>query len=174
MCDPLTIIEVGSLALGVGSTIAGANAQNKAAKQNRAAAIAARNEEFRALGLQEQQVEDAAQQSIMAAHRTAVNAEAQTRVSAGEAGVAGASVQAILADISSQDSAFKVQTERNVKATTTQIQQEKRGVAAGAQSRINAVQPASPLATGLTIVSAGLDFAANQIKIRTPAQPRNS
>jgi len=104
----------------------------------------------------------------MSAHRTALNADAQIRVGAGEAGVAGASVEAILNDISAQESAFGVRTQRNVEATVAQIQQEKRGVAAGAQSRINAVQPANPFATGLTIASAGLDFATNQIRLRTP------
>lgn len=174
MCDPGTIIAVGSLALGVGSQVVAANAQDKAARQNRADARRAENENFKSLSLQEGQVQDAASVSIMSAHRTAMNADAQTRVAAGEAGVAGASVEAILNDISAQESAFKVQTERNTDATVAQLQQEKRGAAAGAQSRINAVQPSNPFATGLNIVSAGLDFATNQIKIRTPPPARRS
>lgn len=170
MCDPATAIAATSLALGAGSAIASAKAQDKLAKQNAADAIRARNEDFRALGLQEAQQQDATQVSIAQAHRTAVNADAVARVSAGEAGVAGASVQAILADISAQESAFKTQALRNEGATIAQLQQEKRGAAAGAQSRINAVQPSNPLAVGLTIGAGALDFASNQIRLHTPAR----
>jgi hypothetical protein len=168
MCDPATAIAATSLALGAGSAIASAKAQDKLAKTNAADAIRARNEDFRALGLQEQQTQDATQASIMTAHRTALNADAVARLSAGEAGVAGASVQAILGDISAQESEFTTQAQRNETATITQLQQEKRGAAAGAQSRINAVQPSNPLAVGLTIGAGALDFASNQIRLHTP------
>lgn len=168
MCDALTIIAGASLALSAGSQVAAAGAQNKASRQNREAAIRARNEDFRALGLQEVQIQDAAQESIMATHRQAQQAEALARVSAGEAGVSGASVEAIIGDIAAQAGRATVNTERNLDASIRQIQQEKRGTAAGAQSRINAVQPANPFAVGLGIGAQALDFAANQIKIRTP------
>jgi len=172
MCDPTTAIAGASLALSAGSAIAGAKAQDKLAKQNAANAIAARNEDFRALGLQESQLQAQTTETILQNHRTAVNADAQARLSAGAAGVAGASVDAILADISSQESAADVQAQRNEQAQIAQIQQEKRGTAVGAINRIAAVQPSNPLAVGLTIGAGALDFASNQIKLRNTGVPK--
>ena len=174
MCDPGSAIAGVSLALSVGSSIASAKAQNKQAKQNAAEAIRARNEDFRALGLQESQLQEQTTETILQNHRTAVNADAQARLSAGAAGVAGASIDAILADISSQESTADVQAQRNEQAQIVQIQQEKRGTAVGATNRIAAVQPSNPLAVGLTIGAGVLDFASNQIKLRNtgvPAKP---
>lgn len=164
MCTPL-LIGVAGLGVSIFGAVESAHAQDKASAANRAAALAAARQDEKALGLQETQVQDAAAVSIAQAHRQALNADAQARVSAGASGVAGASVQAILGDISAQESAFKTQTERNTDATIRQIQQEKVGSYVGAANRIAQVQPSNPLATGLQIASAGLDFATNQIKI---------
>jgi hypothetical protein len=169
MCDPGTIVAGASLAIGIGGKIAEGAAQNKAAAANKKASLAAMTEDWKALSLQEAQQQDAAQQSIMQADRQGRQADALARVSAGESGVAGASVDALLGDLSSQVSAFKVTTERNLSNTEAQLQQEKAGARVGAQSRINAVQPANPFATALAIGGMGLDFASNIIRAQPPS-----
>lgn len=163
MCDPLT---VGTLAIGVGSQIAQHAAQNKASKSNAAAAKRAMAEDWKSLSLQEAQAQDATALTIMQADQQARKADALARVSAGEAGVSGASVDALLADISQDASDFKGAQLRNLDNTVAQIQQEKRAVAAGAQSRINAAPPANMLATALNIGAVGIDVASNYIRKR--------
>lgn len=166
MCEPATILAAGSLAIQAGSAIASNAAQDAASKANKEAALRAMGEQLRSLSLQEQQAQDATAQTIMQADRQARQAEALARVSAGEAGVSGASVEALIGDISADASEFKVTQERNLDMTIAQIQQEKRGVQAGAQSRINAVPKGNDLATALTIGAAGIDFASNYIRKR--------
>lgn len=172
MCDPGTIVAGASLAIGVGSKLAESSAQNKAAAANKKASLAAMTEDWKALSLQEAQQQDAAQQSIMQADRQGRQADAVARVSAGESGVAGASVDALLGDLSAQVSAFKTTTARNLSSAEAQLQQEKAGSRAGAQSRINAVQPANPFATALQIGGMGLDFASNIIRAQPPSSGR--
>jgi hypothetical protein len=162
------ILGAAELAIQIGSAFGKAKAQDKAAKLNKAAALASERADFQALGVQEQQVQERSTETILAAHRQAVNADASARVNAGAAGVAGASVDAILADISRQESSYDVQEQRNTEATLRQIQQQKQGIEVETQNRIAGVQPSNPLATALTIGAAGLNFATNQIKLGNP------
>ena len=162
------ILGAAELAINIGAAVGKAKAQDKAAKLNKAAALASERADFQALGIQEQQVQERSTETILAAHRQAVNADASARVNAGAAGVAGASVDAILADISRQESAYDVQEQRNTEATLRQIQQQKQGVEVETQNRIAGVQPSNPLATALQIGTAAVGFAANQIKLGNP------
>jgi hypothetical protein len=169
VCDPISIIEGASLAIEIGSSVAGASAQNKASKANKAAAQQAMQDTWKDISLREVQEQDATGQTIMQADRQARSADAVARVSAGEAGVAGASVDALVGDISAQASAFKMTQERNLDMTITQLQREKVGAKSAAQSRINAVPKANPFATGLQIASAGVNFA-NTLVSRKPSK----
>lgn len=169
MCEPATIIGVASLAIETGSAIAGASAQNKASKANKAAAERAMQDTWKDISLREVQEQDATSLTIMQADRQARSADAVARVSAGEAGVAGASVDAIIGDINRQASEFKVTEERNLDMTITQLQREKVGARNQAQSRINAVPRANPFATGLQIAVAGVNFA-DKIVSRKPSK----
>lgn len=162
------ILGAAELAINIGAAVGKAKAQDKAAKLNKAAALASERADFQALGIQEQQVQERSTETILAAHRQAVNADASARVNAGAAGVAGASVDAILADISRQESAYDVQEQRNTEATLRQIQQQKQAVEVETQNRIAGVQPSNPLATALQIGTAALGFATNQIKLGNP------
>ena len=169
MCEPATIIAGASLAIGVGSQVANAKEQDKASKQNKEAALAAMAESWRDLSLREHQEQDAKALTIAQADRQAREADALARVSAGEAGVSGASVDALLSDISADASRFKTTAEQNLDMTITQLQQEKRGVAAGAGNRIAASPPSNPFATALQIGALGLDFATT-LTSRKPAK----
>jgi len=169
VCDPVTIIAGASLAIEAGSSIAGASAQNKASKANKAAAQQAMQDTWKDISLREVQEQDATSLTIMQADRQARSADAVARVSAGEAGVSGASVDALIGDISAQASTFKVTQERNLDMTISQLQREKVSAKNVAQNRINAVPRANPFATGLQIASAGVTFA-DKIVSRKPSK----
>lgn len=166
MCEPATIIASVGLGLQVANSIGSNQAQKKQAKATVQAANDTAVDQTHSLSLRESQETDAANTTIMQADRSARMADATARVSAGEAGVAGASVDALLSDLSNQDSAFKVQTQRNLGSTIDQLEQEKVGVRTNAQNRINSAPFPSNLATGLQIAGAGVDFAAGVVARR--------
>lgn len=168
MCDPLTIIAGASLAIGAGSAIASHKAQANASKANEANALQAMQESWKDISLQEVQQQDATALTIMQADRQARKADALARVSAGESGVAGASVDALLGDLSAEASAFKQTQGRNLDMTIAQLQREKISGRTVAQNRINAVPPPNPFATGLTIAGMGLDFATKIVSRKPP------
>lgn len=171
MCDPGTIIAGASLAIGTGSAIANAKAQDKASKANAENARQALMESWKDISLQEVQQQDATALTIMQADKQARKADALARVSAGEAGVAGASVDALLGDLSAEASAFKMTQEKNLDMTIAQLQREKISGRTVAQNRINAVPGSNPFATGLTIAGQGLDFVSNIIS-RKPSKSK--
>lgn len=168
------ILAGASLAVGLGKDIAGAAAQNKQAAAERAAAIASRNESFRQLSLQESQQQDATAQAINAIDRQGQSQDALARVSAGEAGVAGASVDALAGDLAAQAANAKIITQRNLDMTIAQIQEQKRGIATEAKNRINGAQPASNLALGLDVLGTGLSFASSRIAQKAPGGPSSA
>lgn len=170
MCDPATIILGTSLAIQVGSEIAHGAGQNKAAKANKAAAEQSLNVDLNVLSDRKVEEQAATSQTIMQADRQARTADALTRLSAGEAGVAGASVDALTGDIDAQLAQFKSTEKTNLDLTLKQIDRQAAGASALAQSRINGVQSANPFATSLAIAGHGVDFA-NTIRQRKPALP---
>lgn len=163
------ILGLAGLAIKIGSELGGASAQDQASSANNAAARRAMQDSWKDIGLREVQEQDATTLTIMQADRQARSADAVARVSAGEAGVSGASVDALMGDISAQASAFKMTQQRNLDMTITQLQRDKVAAKTTAQNRINAVPRANPFATGLQIVSAGVDFA-NTIVSRQPTK----
>lgn len=168
MCEPATIIAGASLAIGAGSAVASHKAQAKAAKANNTNALQAMTESWKDISLQEVQQQDATALTIMHIDRQARKADALARVSAGEAGVAGASVDAFLGDLSAEASAAKSTEGRNLDMTLAQLQREKISGRTVAQNRINAVPAPNLFATGLTIAGQGLDFASKIVSRNPP------
>lgn len=151
-------------AISAGGAIAQDAAQSKASKANKANALAAMADTWRALGIRQQQEQQSAAQTIMQTDRQARTAKALASVSAGEAGVAGASVDALLTDINVQRLTADTTTERNLQMVQDQIQAEKTGAKVQAQNRINAVPSPSGLQTGLQVLGAGLQFGTEYIR----------
>lgn len=152
MCDPVSIgVASAGLAVSVTGDILKAKAEKNQAKQTVASAKLASVEEVNQLSLRENQEQDAAGQSILQADRAARLNDATARVSAGEAGVAGASVDALLNDIQRQNDEFKTNTNINLQNDVGQIEEQKRAARVDAQNRINSVPFPSSLATGLQI-----------------------
>lgn len=169
MCEPTTIIAGAAFALQVGSTVAGAIEQNNASKENKQAALRAERETDRQLTLRQQQEQDSSALVIKQTEDAGRSAVSVARASAAEAGVAGASVEALYADLE-RDTATQTMIQRtNLAMTVDQLQQEKRNARTNAQSRINNVPTANPYLAGLQIGAAGLAFAG-QMTGRSPSK----
>lgn len=160
MCDPVTALAAATFAVDAGSAIVEHNAQSQKSKANKNNALDAFSANIKALDTRETQEKDASAQTIMQADRQARAADALAKVSAGEAGVAGASVDAVLANLTRQKNTFDVSEKENLGNKISQIEQQKTGVGADAQSRINAVPPPNPFLEALQIGQAGLNFGS--------------
>lgn len=101
--------------------------------------------------------------TIFEADRQARSSEALARVSAGEAGVTGVSVEALLGDIDRKLGEFKVAEHKNLFMALKQLEREKVSGRTIAQGRISASPPPSPFALGLNLSAQGLQFWAGQV-----------
>src|SRR5690606_33201573 len=103
--------------------------------------------------------EDAASAQKQDLSREARAARATTMAAAGEAGVSGLSVDALLADVYGKEATAKDRISQNSGFTTQNLTREMDGVKAKAQDRINSMPWAtgpSPFAAALKIGSVGL------------------
>lgn len=166
MCDP-TVLALGSLVINSVGDIAGAEAQNTNAEANKKAAIASQVGQINDINLRQTQEKQAAVQEITAAQRQTTTALSSARLSAGEAGVKGASVDALLTDIGAQGSTYTQDVQLNQANTQAQLERQKQGVYAQTQDRINSVQSANPLATALKI-GGNVIGTATQLQSRKP------
>lgn len=178
MCDP-SAIAIGSLILGVVGSVSKNKAakaevkqQNESADANRTAALASAVTANRDITQLETQRAAQTTQTIQEADRAARSTQALIRVSAGEAGVDGISVEALLGDVDRQLGSAQASAGRNLDMAIDQLQREKTNNNDVAQGRISQIQKASTsgidLATGLEIAGQGLGFWAGQITSGAP------
>lgn len=168
MCAPIAIAAA-SFAITAGSAIASHKAQNAAEKANREAAERARKANVRELGQQQVEVVQDAAQKLFFTQRQVRNSRSLAAVGAGEAGVAGVSAQAVLDDITREGADVTRTTERQAARDISALQRGKVNQTEMMRNRIAQVGRGSPLATGLAIAGAGLNFAQFQIQNRVPA-----
>ena len=162
MALPLAI-AIGSLILGIGKEVLGAKAQNDASKANKAEAIRVSRETAQAISLQQIQQRQATSRTIYQTDRDARSAQALASVSAGEAGVEGLSVEALLGDLDRKRAEFTSTEGRNLDVALVELEREKKSGRSIAQGRIAAVPKANPFAVGIGIAGVGLAFWAGQI-----------
>ncbi len=167
MCDP-TAIALSGIAIKVGSELLDAKNQNKQSKQNTRDARISQAIQFNDINARVEQEKLAAGQEIEVAERQTRTAVSTARVAAGEAGVEGASVDALLADIGVEGSMYAQDVRLNQKMITGQLEREKLGIAATTQGRINSMPMANPWATALRIGGAALGTAAQLQSHRPP------
>lgn len=209
MCEPATVIAGASLVIGTASSGLQYSGQQRARKEALRAnrkfqedtAIAAEGEyKVGIQALRNRQEQETAQandllqqntttvrRSALASTRAAAMADAQARVSAGAAGVSGASVTALVNDISRMDATNQVvmsedytRAQRNIRTnlrwSANQRANEEEALRIQRQNRINGVAnlpaPAapSPWVPALQIAQQGLQFA-NFLTTRTPNSP---
>ena len=164
MCDP---ISIAAITASVGSSIAGYAGQKQQAKQQAAfqaqSAAAERQralQEQSSIRMRQAQEQEATARELEQVSRKSREALARARVSAGEAGVAGASVQALMDDYTRQEAGYRAATLRQQELTGvgTQLGLEQAGLASQ-QRLIGIQQPISKpsfLTAGLQAVSGGL------------------
>jgi len=131
MCSPTLAIAGLSAAAGVGQSVAGYIGASRQAKQQaayQAQAAAAERQRFMqeqtSLRMRQAQEQEAVGRELEQVSKKSQEALARARVSAGEAGVAGASVQALMDDYVRQEGGYRAALLR---------QQELGGVATGLQ-----------------------------------------
>lgn len=168
MCEPTTIAAGATLAVNAASSLVGHFAQQEAHEQNRRAALRAAREASSTITLRQLQEAEAAKQTIFDMDMEARRAEAQTRVMAGESGVAGTSVSLLLDDLERQRLLAEGRVEREQENIHEQLERERKGVWAQYRSRVNAVPAPSWLSTSLQIAGAGVDAYGMYARNRKP------
>lgn len=177
MCDPASI----GLALSVTSTIAGvagqaqtANAEAKVQKENFRRQEEAANNAFMIQAQQENErlAEETAADSaaIQDVQRDSLEAQAAARVAAGEGGVSGLSVKALLDDFRRDEATFVNRTLESAKYREDQSRRRLESAAATRQSRVNSAIPTKPIkrpsfaGASLRIAGAGVDYWRDRTK----------
>jgi hypothetical protein len=183
MCDPISIAVGSALGatgsatavgmvgastlIGAGSSIAGYAGQRQQAKQQAAyqaqSAAAERQralQEQSSIRMRQAQEQEATARELEQVSRKSQEALARARVSAGESGVSGVSVQALMDDYTRQEAGYRAATLRQQELTGvgTQLGLEQAGLASQ-QRLIGINQPISKpsfLTAGLEAVSGGL------------------
>lgn len=164
MCEPATAM----LVLSAASTAAGLYGQQQQAKaQNTYNDQQAKNtmEAYRAnlaqTSLMQSQEQAAATQKITENNRAAEAAKAKALVSAGESGISGLSVDALLADLSGEQARYNESVNQNYQNASTAIDNQRTNAQANAASQINSLKtPQSPdyLGASLRIGQAYYDY----------------
>lgn len=127
MCDPVTIAATMAVAQA-GTTVIGQQQQAKTqAEAQRRASAAERQRylhEVSSMRMQQQQEQVQAAQKLSESARKAMEARATARVSAGESGVAGLSVDALINDLTRKEAeySFNVQEQGRMSDVNRQLQ----------------------------------------------------
>ena len=164
MCEVTTAL----LALTTASAAADVYSQQQQAKaQNAYNEQQAKNtmEAFRAnlaqTNLMQSQEQAAATQKINENNRAAEAAKAKALVSAGESGISGLSVDALLADLSGEQSRYNESVNQNYENASMAIDNQRKNVQINAASQINQLKtPQSPdyFGAALRIGQAAYDY----------------
>ena len=148
MCEPVTLTALALGAASAGAQVHGQRQQAKTqAKVQKNASAAERQrylQEVSSMRIQQGQEEVAAAQRVNESARKAREARATARVSAGEAGVAGLSVDALINDLTREEASYNF-------ATQQQLQ----------MSNVNRT---------MQLDQAGLGFTNNMLRINKPIE----
>ena len=137
MCEPATALAVASgLASFIGQSQV-ASMQKKANEQARNMTIQNQELQIRSLNNAEDENSRRASQALRDNQKAASATRATAQVAAGESGVAGLSLDALLGDLSRQESTNNQNIKQTLDFQQQQIQLNREGVAITAQSQIN-------------------------------------
>jgi hypothetical protein len=145
-------------ALEIGSQVSNHIAKGKEAKANKAAALTSMREQFSDVNAREIEEQKAAANMILSGVRQKQSAQGTALAAAAGANVGGLSVQALLHTIEADASDYTDSVQENLEMVKRQALRDKRGIFAGTYSRINSVQPASIIGTGLRIGGTAVDL----------------
>jgi hypothetical protein len=143
MSDPFTmfLIQAGMSAattgIGVASAAGAASAQSDANAIGKRNAMTARDANFDQINLAGQQQQASAEQQIEANQIEALKATSTATVAAGEAGVTGLSVNALLADMWGKNARFVDNVNQNLEGVQQQSSFDMGNAARGYQATVN-------------------------------------
>src|SRR5882724_6193277 len=104
-------------------------------------AVSSANSQYRDLQARQQQESAAAAQKLQGAAVEGGEARSRALVAAGEAGVSGLSVNALLSDFMGREAKYRDSVKSNAGAATDQLRSEMEGVNAQASGRIASISP---------------------------------
>lgn len=159
MCNPAVAIMAVGAAIQVGGIIGDKVGKDSQSKKNKQAADEGAAADLATLSSRQEQERVASLSDILSVERQIQQQKATTAVSAGEAGVSGASVTALLSLIETRGGEATGTINQNFKNTKDQIGREARGVGTVRTARINGVPMASNVGTGVRIAGVALDTA---------------
>lgn len=153
MCEVATALLVTSLVVGAATSYTAYQGQEQAAKAQARynAQAAAEGEKLaresleiqsRQMALRAQQEEEAKAQAIAQTNREFMRAKATAKVAAGEAGVAGLSIDQLLADFDNLEALELGAIERNDQFEDQQLETEKLGIRANMNQRLSSLRTA--------------------------------
>ena len=162
------------LALSITSTVAGVYGQQQEAKAQQAYndqqaknAMAAYRANLEQTNLKQSQEHAAATQKVNENNRAAEAAKATALVSAGESGISGLSVDALLANLSGEQARYNESVNQNYENASMAIDNERTNAQVNAASQINSLKtPKSPdyLGAALKIGQAVYDYKNPKVK----------
>lgn len=164
MCDPLSMIgfavSAASSAVGYAGQVSAANEQNRIYAEN--ATRANQNAKDQMFQTQQRMIQEqsAAADEKIDVQREARAAKATAFTAAGESGVSGLSVDALLSEFDGRAAEYEDRVDQNTEWTMNQLNNEMKGIQSNAEDRINSVQRAAKPSffdAGLRIGGAGLD-----------------
>lgn len=167
MCIGAVGMAVAQFALSAVSTVVGfqaqsaqAEAQQQMYENNRIEANRAAADNFASTQNRMLQEHAAASQELQAANREAMAGRATAEVAAGEAGVTGLSVDALIADYYGQEGRFERTLDNNLQMQQDYLQGEMTATSHQTAGRINSVQQGQKPSfadAAVRIMGAGLD-----------------
>lgn len=145
MCEPISITAIALSSFAAVSSFTGQRQQaaqiesdNAAFEEvNRSEAISDALLSFRDINIRELEESIAASETTFDSSLEAQAAASTAAVAAGEAGVSGNSVDALLADFKAQQARRKDRINQNLGLNLAQLERQKQGIRANARSRIN-------------------------------------
>lgn len=172
MCDGASAVAVAGLLLAAGSTAYSVSEQNKTVKaQNKinqqaadeGAALAAEafKQQAGQVRLRDEQLAQAAAQEKADNAKRAAEARETARVSSGEAGVSGVSVDQLIADYNRQEAGFDEALSQNLDFDLAQSEEELKGLRSGAFDR--AIASKRPMLQRPSYLAAGLSVANSAV-----------
>ncbi len=178
MCvDPISLIGFGisaaSTVVGYMGQSAAADEQNRMYQENAQRANQNARDQMFATQQRMLQEQEAGAAEKIDTMKEARAAKATATVAAGESGVSGLSVDALLSEFDGRAASYNDRVDQNTDWTMNQLNAEMKGIRANAEDRINSVQRAAKPSfwdAGLRIAGAGLDsyngYTQRQLKLK--------
>ena len=169
MCETtaMLVLQVASTLAGVEGQRQQAKAQNAYNDQQAKNAMEAYRANLAQTNLMQSQEHAAATQKVNENNRAAEAAKAKALVSAGESGISGLSVDALLADLSGDQSRYNESVNQNYENASMALDNQRTNAQVNAASQINQLKtPQSPdyLGAALRIGQATYDYKNPRVK----------